>query len=146
MILLTGDIVSQWVNFKLPFPTDFGDHQAVGFHRDGRIVCGAVFSNYRKMLYGNSVDVTFATAGPGSLTRGALRAMFTYAFDHNVVRLQAMTAKGNLEARNLLQKLGFTLEGVVKRAWDGRSAAALYRMFPDECRWLQTPDRESLAA
>lgn len=146
MILLTGDIISQWVNFKLPFPTDFGQHQAIGFHRDGAIVAGAVFNNYRRMLYGNSVDVTFASAGPGSLTKGALRALFGYAFDHNVVRLQAMTAKNNDAARNLLQKLGFTLEGMVKRAWDGRTAAALYRMFPEDCKWLGQATRETLAA
>lgn len=146
MILITHPAVAQWVNARMPFPLEFGPHQAIGFHRDGDIVCGAVFNNYHRMPYGDSVDVTFATNGPGSLTKGALRAMFSYAFDGRVVRLQAMTAKTNEPARKLLHDLGFTLEMVIKRGFDGRTAAALYRMFPEDCRWLGKSARESLAA
>lgn len=146
MTPITGNLVSQWVNARMPFPIEFGLHEAIGFHRDGKMICGAVFNNFHRKLYGNTIDVTFATAGPGSLTRGVLRALFRYAFDNNVVRLQAMTSKNNLAARNLLENLGFSCEGVIKKAWDGRTGAALYRMFPEDCKWLGKPVRESMAA
>lgn len=137
--------MAQWVNARMPFPVEFGLYQAIGFHRDGRMVVGAVFNNYRKMLHGDSIDVTFATAGPGSLTPGALRALFVYPFGtERIVRLQALTAKSNQPARRLLEKLGFVREGSARRAWDGRETAILYGMERENCRWIARP--KALAA
>ena len=35
-----------------------------------------------------------------------------------------------------MERLGFKLEGLARRAHDGETDAAVYSMLPAECRWL----------
>lgn len=136
-----GQVVADWVNARMPFPIDFGPHEAIGYHREGRLVCGAVFNNLHRKVHGDSVEVTFAADAKGlrpALDNGVLRALFWYGFNCSprITRLQAVTARDNRPARQFLEHLGFTREGSHRRGWDGRTASISYGMLRENCRWL----------
>ena len=137
MILVTDQaLVANWVMSKLPMPIDFGSYAAFGFHRNGRMACGAVFNNYRRMFYGDAISVCFA-GEPGSLTRPVLRTFFSYVFGQpRMVRLESACSVKHKEARALNERVGFVQEGVSRKGWDGRTNAIHWRMLRSECRWL----------
>ena len=137
MILVTDQtLVANWVNAQMPFPMDFGPYTAFGFHRDGQMACGAVFNNFRRMIYGDRISVTFA-AKPGGLTRPILRAFFSYVFGQpRMIRLESVASVKNLAALELNRRVGFVPEGVARRGWDGKTNAQHFRMLRTECKWL----------
>ena len=106
--------------------------------RGETIVVGFVFNHYRILTEGSSVEVSMASDDPKAVTRGVLRKAFEYPFVQlGVARLEAKTSAANARCRKLLAGLGFTEEGTLRRAWDGKIDAVWFSMLPDECRWLR---------
>ena len=54
-----------------------------------------------------------------------------------VDRFQALTKTSNDDAQDLLLRLGFMSEGVMRRYWDGTEDAIVYSMLRAECKWLR---------
>lgn len=112
-----------------------GFHSAAGFaDEDGNVFGGVVLSDY----YLHDAGITIYLERPG-LTRAALKELFSYAFETvGLMRLSAETSKKNRKSRSVLERLGFSLEGVRRRGWhDGVSDKCLYGLLKENCKWLE---------
>ena len=136
-ILIGADeLVAEMVRSRIPQMRDksFGQCTAIGVIRRGVLVGGWVYHRYR----GFDVMISAAFDGPGWALPGTIRSLFAYPFHQlGVKRISAWTGKKNRKARKALEDLGFVLEGVCKRGYDGLEDACLYGMCKEDCRWLK---------
>lgn len=130
--------VAAWVARELDIdPAEFGPCSAMGVVLGGELVAGIVFNNYTVMRAGSSLEASIAATTPRWASRSVLRDIFLYPFGQlGVTRLWAQTAKGNKRARRFLVRLGFSYEGMARRAYDGTRDAAVYSLLPHECKFL----------
>jgi len=135
-ILLDVDVaVAEYVAARIP-GISFDRCVGIGVVRDDRFVGGVVFHNFR----GCDVEVVGAFDDPRWALPGTLRALFAYPFvTLGCVRLTAIVQRNNKRARRLCIGLGFKLEGVARKAIDGKQDAMIYGMLREECRFLRTP-------
>jgi RimJ/RimL family protein N-acetyltransferase len=107
---------------------------ALGVVRGSQLIGGAVYHNFR----GHDIEVTVAFEDPRWALPGTLRALFAYPFETlRCARMTAVVARKNKRSRRLTEGLGFRLEGVARRAIDGKQDAMIYGMLREECRWLR---------
>ena len=135
-------LVTRFVAAKLDVPAaDLQPCTTIGVVLDDALIAGTVFYQYRANPHGGTIEVCFAAETPRWCTRRVLGALFAYPFRQiKVARLQAACARKNKKSRRLLEGLGFKMEGVCRRAWDGSLDAVLYSMLPEECRWIGDSD------
>ncbi len=132
-------ILVPWVAWKIGMaPEGFRECTAMGVRMGDELLCGVVFNEFRPARFGASMQATIAQDRPGWATRSTLREMFAYPFlQMGVVRLWVSTSRRNRRARRLAERLGFRMEGVARRAWDGQADAHVLSMLPGECRWIE---------
>jgi RimJ/RimL family protein N-acetyltransferase len=109
---------------------------AIGLERDGRLIAGVSATEHWP---GADLNVNIA-AEPGSAwaSRRFLRALFAYPFVQlGVPRVTARVLEGNAASHALCKRLGFQLEGVMRRATPGGDNVWIYGMLRDECIWLK---------
>lgn len=114
-------------------------YSAIGVVRKDTLVGGVVFYNFRS-YNGQIVDLEMSAAFEKSDwgSRSILRDLFSYPFiTCNSVRLTTITGRRNKRARKVDEILGFKLEGVARRAIDGREDAMIYGLLRHECRWIR---------
>ena len=105
--------------------------------KDGKLSGAAVFNNYHQLHKGSWCEISVAIDDVECVTRRTLRQIFEYPFKQlGVSRLQAVTSVTNQRCRSFIERVGFKLEGLARRAHDGETDAAVYSMLPAECRWL----------
>ena len=128
--------VAAWVAGRLGLEADdFGPCTAIGVVLGGELVAGCVFGAYRPWV--PSIEASIAAVTPAWCTRAVLGALFAYPFGQlGVGRLQATTRRDNRRARRFLERLGFSHEGIGRRAWAGGADACVYAMLKEECRWI----------
>jgi len=107
----------------------------MGFSKDGIGLHGAaIFNGWN----GSNIDITIV--GPGCLTRGNIRAAYTYVFDQlRANRLTARSARNNKRMLRLLPRLGFTWESVAKRYYgpEKRNDAIVFALFRENAeKWM----------
>lgn len=114
------------------------DFEAIGVVRDGRIIGGVVYTEYREVSVGEH-DIRMHCAGmPGWLTKATLRAFFSYPFTQlKCVRVTGTVAKANKAARSLNERLGFRNEGCVRNGFGRGRDMIMYGMLRQECRWIE---------
>lgn len=142
MEIVFGPDVAAWVIGQMPIPAEgLRNGATIGISDEGKIIAGAVFTDYRVMPHGKDIQITFAATSPRWATRNNIRSIFAYPFVQlHCGRLTTITGRKNKRARKLIEGLGFRLEGVVRKAYDGRSDAIVYGLLRDEAdRWLK-PD------
>ena len=131
--------VSEWVAKRvgLECADDFGPHASIGVARD-KPIAGVVYSWLRKEPHGNDVRVSIAAVtGSHWAQPVVLRRLFEYPFEQlDCVRLTAIIREGNAASERMVRHMGFRKEGVMRRAWDGKSNALVYGMLKSECRYL----------
>jgi RimJ/RimL family protein N-acetyltransferase len=131
--------VVDMVRSRIPHMRDksFGPCAALGVVRGGVLLGGVVFHNYQ----GFCVEVSWAFDSPRWASRDALRTLFSYPFGQlNCVRLTSLAPRSNKKSRKAVVQLGFKLEGVHPKAFDGVQDAMSYGMLRSDCRWIK--DRE----
>lgn len=136
--------VCRWVEQQLGLPAGhFQGCMAIGVIYHNNPVAAVVFSNYVKHRETGlvTIEATIAATDVRWCTKGILRVLFRYPFVHlGATRLQVVCRRKNREARNFVERLGFKLEGVGRRAWDGKQDAVMYSMLPRECKWTGDGD------
>lgn len=106
---------------------------AIGVVRSGRVVGGVAYHNFRQ----RNIEVTAAFDDPRWALPGTLRALFVYPFETlGCVRMTAVIGRKNKRSRRFCEGLGFRLEGVARRAFDGKQDAMIYGLLREECRFL----------
>ena len=125
------ELVANWVSAKtraLIAPP----YVAIGATRDGKTLCtGAVFNCWN----GHNIDISLASEN--GITRGAIRAIYSYAFDQiRAGRVSAKTRRSNKTMRNMLPRFGFRFEGVSQRYFGPTKAddAFLFVLLPENAR------------
>jgi RimJ/RimL family protein N-acetyltransferase len=141
LALVMGEQVNpgliEWASQRMPYRIDWGPSQAIGVAEGQRISAVVVYSRHEQMPHGNMVEMSIAADSPIWCRRGVLRALFHYPFVQLAcVRVNARIGRKNKRARRLVEGLGFKLEGMGRRAYDGRQDAAIYSMLRNECKWL----------
>jgi RimJ/RimL family protein N-acetyltransferase len=133
------EMVGQYIMHKVPglrlIP---GSYAAFAFLADnGDFAGGAVVSNFRQGQYGNDCEISCAAETAMAFRPGVCTAVFRYVFVQlGCTRLTAITTKKNRRTRAFLERLGFALEGCVRRAYDGRKSALIYGLLAEDCRYL----------
>ena len=126
--------VAEWVVENLRGATEFKDCVAIGLEKNGIMLAGCVYYNYRK----HDIEMTIASISPRWATKKTIAIFLSYPFVQlKVARVTAIAAKANKRARKMLERLGFQLEGVARRGMDGEKDACIYGMLASECKWLR---------
>ena len=117
-------------------PDEFSPSAAIGIAIGDELVAGVVYHEYRKLAHGGSIQASIAATTPRWCSRAVLRDIFAYPFDQlRCSRLWVSVARTNKPSRSLVQRMGFKLEGVGRKAWDGRVDTVVYSMLPYENPW-----------
>jgi RimJ/RimL family protein N-acetyltransferase len=139
------DMVAAFVKARIPHmqDSDFGQFTALGVVRDGVLLGGVVYNNYNH----HDIHANYAFDSPKWCTRPVLRTLFAYPFGQlGCVRMTALIGRKNRHARKMILRLGFRLEGVHRKAADGREDCVSYGLLARECPWFQPEDAASRQA
>lgn len=130
--------VGLWMIAKLEGLTSLpGGFECLGVARDGVLIGGVIFTDYRPCRNGG--DITVWAVGDGAwLSRRVIREILSYPFVRlNCHRLTAATARSNKPSRKLLKKLGFVEEGKLRRGYDVRQDLIVHGLLRNEQRWVK---------
>lgn len=131
------ELIGTLVKSRLPNMQgrSFGPFVAVGVVRSGIILGGIVWHNFR----GFSIEVSIAFDRADWIRPSTLRNIAGYPFNQlGVTRVTAIVGRKNEPMRKLCEKLGFKLEGIGRKAFDGKQDAVLYGILRHECKWLKS--------
>ena len=132
------ELVTEFVRVRIPhmaaIGVSFGPCTAMGVIRRGVLVGGVVWHNYRK----HDIEMSAAFDTPAWCLPQTMRDLWAYPFTQlGVVRVTTITGRKNKRARSANVRQGFKLEGVARRALDGRQDAIVYGMLREECKWIK---------
>jgi RimJ/RimL family protein N-acetyltransferase len=133
------EMVGQYIMHKVPgLRLVPGNYVAFAFLTNSDdFAGGAVISNFREGEYGNDCEISCAAETSMAFRPHVCTAVFQYVFQQlGCTRLTAITTKKNRRTRAFLERLGFALEGCVRRAYDGRNSALVYGLLAEDCRYL----------
>ncbi len=111
---------------------DGHSYEAIGFAKDGELVGGVVY------YYFTGLDIEATAAGlPGWLTPAHVKQIFDYPFIQlGCRRLTATVARRNKKSRRFVERLGFKLEGVRRKALKNGQDEMSYGLLKEECKWI----------
>ncbi len=133
MILIGfDDLLKQWAEKRLGMEVS-EPCKAIGVYLDNQIAAVCLYRNYREY----DIEMVFASDNPRWANRGNLRTFFSYPFEQlGCVRVSAYCSQHNKRSRKLIEGLGFKLEGMIRRGYDGKINLCAYGILKDECRWI----------
>lgn len=113
------------------------DYEAIGVVKDGRIIGGVIYAEFREIAPGEH-DIRMHCAGePGWLTKASLRVFFRYPFvDLRCIRVTATVARANKRALDMNRRLGFEIEGCIRDGYGTGRDGLLLGMRRRDCRWI----------
>lgn len=130
------DLVLAFMRDRLPFVKNWGPCVALGVVRGPSLIGGVVFSNHHPEAKDLEMSMAFDTAAwwrPRTMAR-----ILAYPFVQlGCERLTLRIGKSNKAARTAALKTGFKLEGVRRRAHDGRQDQIIYGLLKGECRFVK---------
>jgi len=138
--IIHSPAVADWVAKKVELNNrhEFGACYSIGVGLAGRPVAGVVYNWFREEKFGNDIRVTIAAESRVPWARKeVLRELFSYPFeDLKCERVTAFIREGNTPSEKFCKHLGFRKEGVMRRAWDGKTNAIIYALLKHECRYI----------
>lgn len=156
LVINSPNAVRDWVNARLPRQS-VGPCTAIGIvGGDGKPLAGVLYHTLDAagLSVQPHVEMTIASESPSWCQRGVLAALFTYPFHQlKARRVTATIARKNKRARKFVERLGFRLEGTLRKGWSAKGRdrdtiddACIYGMFPETCRWIAADDADRRAA
>ena len=133
-----GDDILRWVAGHLGVPPAvFRPAETLAVMRGPDLLAGVVYHEFRPLPHGATIDVSVYAARPDWLTRTVLRDLFLYPLrDCGCTRIGLTIGAGNTHAIDVARRLGWRLEGRLRRAHDGVQDQLLFGLLREECRWL----------
>ena len=130
-------MVAEWCSARLPYMHEFDvldEHlQAIGFSRNGLLVCGVVYNEYR----GRDIQMHCASDDATVWSRYNISLVFDYPFNQlGVVHVTAPVPSTAKEALSINSRLGFVTEGVLRDFIDDGVDVVLQGMKKEECKWI----------
>ena len=143
MSLIIGKGVVEWIASRTGEFNCFGTDVGIGWAKHGKIVAGVAYANWN----GKNVECHIASDGSKHwLTREYLRVIFHYPFCQlKAQRITVCVGEGNADSTRFVKHLGFTIEAKLKDAHP-TGDLQVFRMFANECRFLQVTHEQKLAA
>ena len=139
--------VTAWVRERSPDPLvrehGFGLCSAIGVAQGGELIAGVVYHEYR----GHSIQLSMASSTPRWCTRRTLNALLGYPFKQlHVARITACTSDTNTALRSLVGRLGFRLEGTVRRGLDGQRDLLIFGLLREEAElWIAEHEKRTVS-
>jgi RimJ/RimL family protein N-acetyltransferase len=97
---------------------------------DGAVTAVAGFSDW------NKVDVELSLWSAGLLSRAFLRRLWAYCFEElGCARVTARTSAKNDRCIKVLERVGFTLEGRLRKAFDGDTDLLIFGLTREDFRY-----------
>ena len=125
------DYVRAWVAKRIGI-RGFGPSTARGVQKDGQLIAGAVFHDYRD----GQVEASLSADSPKWATRSVLYSLFAYPFiQMDANRLLVTCDESNKKAMKMNRQLGFTPEGILRQMYYPNDAI-IFGMLKDECKWI----------
>jgi RimJ/RimL family protein N-acetyltransferase len=118
------EMVGQYIMHKVPgLQLIPGMYTGFAFLSDtNEFVGGAVVTNFRQGQFGNDCEISCAAETSMAFRPWVCTAVFRYIFVQlQCTRVTSITTKKNRRTRAFLERLGFALEGCVRRAYDGKT-------------------------
>ncbi len=127
--------VVTWVQEGLPYKPSINNIVgAVGLKKNGELVAGTTLVNSN----GVNCYVQIRVLNPHFLTKKLIEKTFYHAFvTLKLKRISNSIIGENIPSIRLTQKLGFELEGVLKKITESEENIYLSVMRPDICRYLK---------
>jgi RimJ/RimL family protein N-acetyltransferase len=126
-------VVCEWVQADLGVVIA-PPYAAIGVVGDGKLRGGVVFTRWN----GANIDVTFA--GRRCFSRSNIRRVYRYLFvQEKALRATAITRRSNHQMRDILPRLGFKHEGVMRFYFGptNRDDGFVYGLLlPNARKWL----------
>lgn len=139
-IIEQSDAVAEYVARRVGLNNfeEFGPCFSLGVASANKPVAGLVFNWFRNEKHGNDVRVTIAAETRIPWAREpVLKQLFDYPFNKwGCARVTAIIKEGNESSVKFCRHLGFRKEGVLRRAWDGKTNAMVFGLLKHECRYL----------
>ena len=126
-----GPEIGYWVADQLSSAFFADKSVAIGLLKDDKIVAGVIYENW------NGVSWVVHMATVGRLTPGFMFAMCDYPFNTcNAHKVIAPVEIGNIKSANLVKKMGFVPEAVLKDCHPNGDLV-LYTLKKSDCRFLE---------
>lgn len=128
--------VALWMLAHLPQLTELpGGYEAIGVVRGTEIVGGCLYTDYRPCVGGG--NIVMWAVGHGWLSKRTIRELLGYPFNQlNCHRATALIARGNKPSREMVERIGWRLEGKMRRGFDTRQDLLIYGLLKSECGWI----------
>lgn len=133
LVFGSDQMVADWVAARIPHVDEFKDCKTIGVMRDGELIAGVVYHEFR----GNDIQISCAGSGNNWLSRSFLETFFRYPFTQlGCDRVTSFTPKNAATTRRFLLGLGFVEEGNFRRGFRDDDCI-VYGMLRDECKWIK---------
>jgi hypothetical protein len=132
-LIIYNEPVIAWA--EAYFGRKFTNARAIGFEENGVIQGGVIFDEFKTTMDGKplSMESTVVTLTKSWITRYNLDLIFNYAFACcKVERLEIRCGRYELKKRRLVERLGFTFEGILREAWPFGGDCAMYSLLQSE--------------
>lgn len=126
--------IAEWVARRIDGFHRNPEAKAIGVIKGGRVVAGVVYERYNGLHLEASIA---AEPGSGWADRKTLFGLFHYPF--GTLQCQAISAivsVANLPSLNLVTKMGFEPEALIKFAAHDGGHLAVMKMYRENCRWI----------
>jgi RimJ/RimL family protein N-acetyltransferase len=126
------DMVRLGLGYSKDWPGD--EFLSFGFFYNKKLIGALVFHDLRRHT---EVWWTIYTVDKRWCTRKVLRLMFTIAFGRmDCRRISVLVSKNNLQSLNLVRRLGFKEEGLLRQCREDGEDCYILGMLRSECPWI----------
>jgi len=116
-------------------PTRSPKALAVGLEKDGDLICGVVYTDYQED--DGDLQLHIAATTPRWCTKNTIRMFLDYPFNQlDCVRVTTRCAVDNPRILKFMDGIGFTREGILRKAFNRKIDAIVFGMLKEECYWL----------
>ena len=109
--IVQGSDVGHWVAERVQGKYFAEGSQAIGLERDGQIIAGVIYENW------NKASIVCHIAIEGRMTKGYLKAIFSYPFEFcKVKKIIVPVSSTHAKSLKLVTNMGFSEEARLKDA------------------------------
>lgn len=114
-------------------PLEYGVNITLGIYLADRLIAGVVFNDIRP---NRDVWLSIYSENKKWCNRRVLRLIFDFVFDKiKAERASLFVSKDNEPSLNLVEKLGFVREGLLRHYRNNGKDCYIYGMLKSECKW-----------
>ena len=127
-----GDFVAEKIKYV---EGGYKDYEAIGLEKDGDLIAGVVYTNYNES--DGDIQLHIAATTPRWCTKNTIRMFLDYPFNQlDCVRVTCLCAEDNPRIATFLDGIGFTREGILRKAFGRKVDAIIFGMLKEECHWF----------